>query len=75
MNFTGLKVAADRLNLIAFLALTDKAATSELAKASFDVPEELLALEGDLEYGEYLSSECMTCHQRSRQGHEPFLPL
>jgi len=53
--------------VIAFLAQTDKAGTNGLAKASFDVPEELLALEGDLEYGEYLSSECMTCHQRSGQ--------
>ena len=67
MNFIGLKGAADRHNLIAFLAQTDKAGTNGLAKASFDVPEELLALEGDLEYGEYLSSECMTCHQRSGQ--------
>ena len=65
MNFTGLKVAADRLNLISFLTQTEKAATSGLGKASFDVPEELLALEGDLEYGEYLSSECMTCHQKN----------
>ncbi|MBF20376.1 MAG: cytochrome C [Marinovum sp.] len=65
MNFIGLKVAADRQNLIAFLAQTDKAGTNGLAKASFDVPEELLALEGDLEYGEYLSSECMTCHQKN----------
>ena len=48
MNFIGLKVAADRQNLIAFLAQTDKAGTNGLAKASFDVPEELLALEGDL---------------------------
>ena len=65
MNFTGLKVSADRLNLIAFLTQTEKAAASGLAKASFDVPEELLALEGDWEYGEYLSSECMTCHQNN----------
>jgi cytochrome c len=56
MNFTGVKVAADRQNLIAYLAQNDKAGTSGLAQASFDVPEELLALEGDLEYGEYLSS-------------------
>lgn len=25
----------------------------------------LLALEGDVEYGEYLSSECIACHQAS----------
>lgn len=27
--------------------------------------EALLALEGDIEYGEYLSSECTACHQAS----------
>ncbi|MDD9738155.1 MAG: c-type cytochrome [Marinovum algicola] len=26
---------------------------------------EILAIEGDPEYGEYLSSECTTCHQAS----------
>ena len=67
MNFAGLKVAADRKNLIAYLAQLDKTGTDGLAKTSFDVPEKLLALEGDLEYGEYLSSECMTCHQSSGQ--------
>ena len=41
--------------------------TEDTSVITFDVPEELLALEGDLEYGEYLSSECMTCHQRSGQ--------
>jgi len=29
----------------------------------FSVSAEILALEGDLEYGEYLASECTTCHQ------------
>ena len=28
-----------------------------------DLAPEILALEGDAEYGEYLSSECTTCHQ------------
>ena len=27
------------------------------------MPDEILAIEGDLEYGEYLASECTTCHQ------------
>ena len=30
---------------------------------SFLVPETLLALEGDIEYGEYLSGECKACHK------------
>ena len=29
----------------------------------FTVPAEVLALVGDVEYGEYLASECTTCHQ------------
>ena len=29
-----------------------------------DLDPAILAIEGDPEYGEYLSSECTTCHQR-----------
>ena len=29
----------------------------------FVVSPEILAIEGDVEYGEYLASECTTCHQ------------
>jgi cytochrome c len=28
------------------------------------LPPEVLALQGDLAWGEYLSSECLTCHKR-----------
>ena len=28
----------------------------------FDVSDEILAIVGDIDYGEYLSSECSTCH-------------
>ena len=28
----------------------------------FEVSDEILAIVGDIDYGEYLSSECMTCH-------------
>ena len=30
-----------------------------------DLDPAILALEGDAEYGEYLASECKTCHQAS----------
>lgn len=30
---------------------------------AFTVPAAVLALDGDVEYGEYLASECTTCHQ------------
>lgn len=28
----------------------------------FEVSDEILAIVGDIDYGEYLSSECITCH-------------
>lgn len=33
--------------------------------ATFTVAPEILSLEGDIAYGEYLASECTTCHQVS----------
>lgn len=61
MAFNGLKKPEDRANVIAYLAkFSDHEAPTEEA---FSVSDEILALEGDPEYGEYLSSECTTCHQ------------
>lgn len=31
--------------------------------STFTVAADILAIEGDVEYGEYLASECTTCHQ------------
>ena len=39
------------------LALTTGASFAE------DLPPEILNIEGDVEYGEYLASECLTCHR------------
>lgn len=33
------------------------------SEPGFSVPAAVLAIEGDIEYGEYLASECTTCHQ------------
>lgn len=33
-------------------------------RAEIDLPPEVLGLEGDVAFGEYLASECTTCHQR-----------
>lgn len=61
MAFNGLKKPEERANVIAYLATySDLEASTEEA---FTVSDEILALEGDPEYGEYLSSECTTCHQ------------
>ena len=67
MNFSGVKKAEDRHHLIAYLIVAKQPEDAALTGVGFNVPEELLALEGDLEYGEYLSSECMTCHQNNGQ--------
>lgn len=67
MSFRGLKKEADRADLIAFLATySDDEPDDEAAvpvDAGFTVSAEILGLEGDIEYGEYLASECTTCHQ------------
>lgn len=69
MSFAGLKKAEDRLNLIAYLRLysDDPANIPEAdptaSPTDHDLDPGILALEGDPEYGEYLSSECTTCHR------------
>lgn len=66
MSFAGLRKEQDRIDVIAYLATF----THDLENASanhdeFTVAPEILAIEGDVAYGEYLSSECTTCHQAS----------
>lgn len=63
MSFRGLKSEADREDVIAYLATFSGGATAAQVDEGFTVAPEILALEGDVEYGEYLSSECTTCHQ------------
>lgn len=62
MSFRGLNNPDDRANLIAYLrSFADGGATTPV-DAAFVVTAEILAIEGDVEYGEYLASECKTCH-------------
>lgn len=69
MSFRGLKDAEDRANLLAFLRVYSDnpqdvpEAEPTATGTDHDLDPEILALEGDPEYGEYLSSECLTCHQ------------
>tara|TARA_X000000368_G_scaffold273117_1_gene216569 strand:+ start:118 stop:495 length:378 start_codon:yes stop_codon:yes gene_type:complete len=35
-----------------------------------DLPAEILSLDGDPEYGEYLASDCKTCHEADGGGEE-----
>lgn len=71
MNFRGLKEEQDRHDVLAYLR--------QFSDSPLDIPEaqptalpkevelsaEVLAIVGDPAYGEYLSSECSTCHQRN----------
>lgn len=76
MNFRGLKKRQDRADLLAYLRgfsdnprdIPESAPT--LRSGNPDLDPSVLALQGDPDYGEYLSSECITCHQHdgSHQG-------
>lgn len=69
MSFAGLKKPKDRADLLAYLRqfsdnpadIPEAAPTAR--KVEIDLPPEVLALVGDPDYGEYLSTECTTCHQ------------
>jgi len=69
MNFRGLKEKRDRNDVLAYLRqfsdnprdIPEAAPTAR--KVEVDLPPEVLAIVGDPAYGEYLSSECTTCHQ------------
>ncbi|MEP5152207.1 c-type cytochrome [Planktotalea sp.] len=71
MSFRGISDPADRANLLAYLRVySDNPADIPEAEptATSDGPvldAAILALVGDPEYGEYLASECQTCHQTS----------
>lgn len=71
MSYAGMKDAGDRKDLIAYLRrFSDNPrdipeADPTTVGTDHEVDPEILALKGDPEYGEYLSSECTTCHQVS----------
>lgn len=69
MAFAGIEDRRDRADLIAYLRrftvspqdIPEAAPTAPPRDP--DVGSRILALEGDPAYGEYLASECVTCHQ------------
>lgn len=69
MSFRGLKNAEDRAHVIAYLRrFSDDPsnipeADPTASASDHDIDPAILALEGDPEYGAYLSGECTTCHQ------------
>ncbi|MCL5778665.1 c-type cytochrome [Limibaculum sp. FT325] len=71
MNFAGFDDPQDRADVLAYLrGFSDNPrdipeAEPTARREIYTVPPEILALNGDSEYGEYLSAECRTCHQAS----------
>ncbi|WP_333832865.1 c-type cytochrome [Rubrimonas sp.] len=69
MSYRGMRDPADRAALIAWLADATSAEPAEDATVAPEVSPGMyqgaLALAGDPAYGEYLASECVTCHQVS----------
>lgn len=69
MNYRGLKDATARADLLAYLRdFSDKPrdipeAEPTARKTDHDLDPTILAIKGDPEFGQYLSSECVTCHQ------------
>jgi len=69
MSFRGLKDADDRADVLAYMRgfsdnPSDVPEAEPTARATdHDLDPAILALEGDPEYGEYLASECLTCHR------------
>jgi cytochrome c len=69
MSFRGLKKKPDRDDVLAYLRLftenpqdIPESAPTALAR-EVELSPEILAIVGDLAYGEYLASECLTCHR------------
>ncbi|RDW12606.1 c-type cytochrome [Paracoccus thiocyanatus] len=70
MSYAGLADAAARSDLLSFIrAYSDRPqdipeAEPTARKTQPVLTEAVMALRGDSEFGEYLSAECTTCHQR-----------
>ena len=71
MNFRGIKNPEMRADLLAYMR-SFSASPADIPEAQptgvpreVELEPEILALVGDPEYGEYLASECSTCHQSS----------
>ena len=71
MSFRGIKSPTERGDLLAYLRVfSDDPANIPEAEPTatatdHDLDPAILAIVGDPEYGEYLASECSTCHQVS----------
>lgn len=70
MSFRGIKDPQDRHDVMAYLRQFTASPQDIPESAPTAVPREvelspeILAIVGDVAYGEYLASECLTCHKR-----------
>lgn len=69
MSYRGMARKQDRIDVIAYLkALSQEAPAADPTATAADRPEigaAAMHIDGDPDYGEYLASECVTCHQVS----------
>jgi cytochrome c len=71
MSYRGLRDSGHRSDLLAYLrAYSDQPqdipeSSPTARRSEVALPPEVLAIVGDVEFGEYLAQECMACHQRS----------
>lgn len=66
MSYRGMADPADRADLLAFLrgySASPRDIPEAAPTAEPTLPASLAGLAGDRDYGEYLASECVTCHQ------------
>ena len=70
MSYRGMADPEDRAALLAYLRdFSDRPrdipeAEPTARRSTPGLPPEILSIKGDAEFGEYLASECTTCHQR-----------
>jgi cytochrome c len=72
MNFGGIRSPEDRADVIAYLRqfsdspanIPEAQPTARRTNPDLQLDPAILAIRGDPAYGEYLSGECTTCHQR-----------
>jgi len=67
MSFRGMTKVGDRADMVAYLSTATKTAPASDANAAVvpgpEIGAAAMAIPGDAAYGEYLSTECVTCHQ------------
>ena len=69
MSYDGMAAPGDRADLLAWLRTLSgarpglPAAEPTMTAAEYELDPQLLAIQGDPEYGAYLASECTTCHR------------